>query len=168
MPRRWSNSDSSLYADPRLAELSDHRICPCRGRHPAIQRRPHTVSNALRAFPSRFIRRAARHCPIRPASGSGTPREVEHWRHVATSLVRRVARPIRAMVPKSAKGLCHVDVADRCRNFCRVACFGHWTPRLPASGRRCRAWRGSLPCSIWCYCLRQTSRCAIALARGTT
>jgi len=77
MPRRWSNSDSSHNADPRFAELSDHRICPCRGRHPAIQRRPHTVSNALRAIPPRFFGRAARHSPIRPpvrkrcAEGSG-------------------------------------------------------------------------------------------------
>lgn len=166
MPRRWSNSDSSHNADPRLAELSDHRICPCRGRHPAIQRRPHTVSNALRAIPPRFFGRAARHCPIRPASGSGAPREVEHWRRAVTSLVRRAARPIRAIVPKSAKGLCHVDVADRCRNICRVACFGQWTPRLQTSGRHCHARRNSLPCCIWRYCLRQTRRCTIALARG--
>lgn len=40
MPRRWSNSDSSLYADPRLAELSDHRICPCRGGTPQFSAAP--------------------------------------------------------------------------------------------------------------------------------
>lgn len=137
MPPRWLNSNSSLYDDPSIAEVSNHRICPCRGRHPDIQRRPHQFrTRCAPAYPA--IR--ARSTPLPDsarfrklcAEGSGSLAT----RRTFLGATGRQTNP--GTVPKSAIRLCHVDVADRCRNLSR-------DPQLWAQASMTFGFRQRLP-----------------------